>query len=187
MEVITLAQGLEDSTVSASKVAENVKSSLEMVQNRMSQFGLGSQIIAAIVDLNNKIGALANSKIENFDKYISGAGTSAHCFTNEIPRINADSSAVTSAIKADLKKLVDEKAAEVDVWIVNLGHVLASLQKSRSLPQIDGTITAVATEGLKSPFWTKTIADLNVATQAIVNDAKSKLELIKKDIDKCNM
>lgn len=186
-EVVTLVQGLEDPTLSASEVAENVKNLLEMVQDRMSQYGLGSQIIAEIEDLNNQIGVLSNSKIDNFFKYLSGGGTSSHCFANEISRINAESSAVTAAIKADLQKLVEGKTFEVNGWITNLRELLGSFKASRSLPQIEGTITAVVTEGLKSDFWTKTMKDLKKTTQAIVSEAGSKLEQIKKDVDQCKM
>lgn len=182
-QILGLLQSFEDPEVKA--VIERLGDLLAVVQDRMDQFDFGSQIIAAIVNLNNQIGVSVSSHIETFYSYLSSGGTAAHCFTDEIPRINEDASEVVASIVAALKKLIDDQSAEVDAWVEKTSDAFSRLQSSGSLSEIETTVTALVAEGLSSSFWLQHIADFKTATQAIVADAESKLELLRKDIDEC--
>lgn len=181
--IFALARSFENADVEAA--IERLEGLLAVVRDRMDQFDFSSQIIAAIVNLNNQIGVFVSSNIETFYSYLASGGTAAHCFTDEIPRINDDASEVIASIVAVLKKLIDDQSAEVDSWIEKISDAFSRLQSSGSLSEIESTVTASVAEGLSSPFWLQNIAEFKTATQAIVADAERKLELLRKDIDEC--
>lgn len=185
--ILDLAQDLKYPNLSSTTVIDHVESLLDVVKGRMDQFDLGSQIVAAIVDFNNQIGVLVSSKIQIFYMYLSKNGTAADCFQKQVPRINEDISAVANAIKTALEKLCDDKTAEIDAWIANLDTTLAGMKASRLLTQIDTTVTALVAGGLSSSFWLKNIADLKVSIKIITDDASSRIDRIKKDVEACSL
>lgn len=184
-EVLAQIWSFKDPVLPVATAAQNVEGLLGVVQDRMDRFDFGSQIIAVIVDFNNQVGVLVSSKIEIFYSYKSSGGDGGQCFTNEIPRINDESSEVVDAIKAALEKLIDDKAGTVDAWVEKIADALAQLEESDSLSEIDSTVTALVAEGLSNSFWLEPLADLRLATQAIIDDAGNTLELIKNDIETC--
>lgn len=189
-ELFALTQSIKkrsfkNQTLPDATVIKHVGGSLAVVQDRMGRFDFGSQLIAGIVNLNNEIGVLASTQIAIFYAYLQQDGSAAHCFTDEIPRINKDASEVVASVKAALKKLVDEKSEEVDAWIGIFHETLAGLKKGESLSEIETTVTTLVAQGLGSSFWSKHITDLKDATKTIVNDADSRLQQIKKDIEEC--
>lgn len=178
-------RSFRNQTLPDATVIKHVEGSLAVVQDRMGRFDFGSQIIAAIVNLNNEIGVRASTEIAIFYTYLQQDGSAAHCFTEEIPRINDDASKLVASVKAALKKLIDEKSAEVDAWIGIFRETMAGLKKGDSLSEIETTVTTLVAQGLSSSFWSKHITDLKDATKTIVNDADSRLKQIKKDIEEC--
>lgn len=184
-EVLALIWSFKDPSLPVATVAQHVEGLLGVVQGRMDGFDFGSQVIAAIADLNNQIGVLVSSEIGNFYSYLSDEGGDGQCFTDEIPRINDDVAEVVAAIKAALAKLVDDKTAPVDAWIEKIDDTLTQLEQSGSLSDIDSAVTALVAEGLSNSFWLEPLADLKVAIQAILDDGGSRLQLIREDILSC--
>lgn len=189
-ELFALTQSIKkrsfkNQTLPDATVIKHVGGSLSVVQDRMGRFDFGSQLIAGIVNLNNEIGVLASNEIAIFYSYLQQDGSAVHCFTDEIPRINKDASEVVASVKAVLKKLIDEKSAEVDAWIGIFRETLVGLKKGDSLSEIETTVTALVAQGLSSSFWSKHITDLKDATKTILKDADRRLQQISKDIKDC--
>lgn len=184
-DCIALAQSLQNPALPVAAVTDQIDSLIAVVRDRIDQFDFGSQIIAAVVGLNNQIGVSVSAKIERFDSYLKEGGTEAHCFVDELPKINENVEEVVEKVRAALKKFSDDQSEEVDDWIEKMSDALAILNEDPSLSQIEETVTALVAEGLSSSFWEDETADLDAALEAIVDDANNRIEQIKTDIDAC--
>lgn len=183
--VSALAQGLEDPSLSTPDVVEAVDSLIEVAVGALSQVDMGAEIIACIVDLNNQIGNLVSSKVQIFYSYILDGGDAVHCFANGIPDIIENISDVAASVSSAFTNLNAANSEEVQALITQIEDTLTALTEEPSLLQILSTVTELAFEGISSSFGQGPIADLKTATQAIVSDISSRLDLIKNEIEEC--